>query len=74
MLNHLYGATLWPEPVPRQHQAEDPTDSFLLDLMEAAQPDYAITGDKRSGLLKLEKLGRTKILTAGDFCASVLRP
>jgi hypothetical protein len=45
----------------------------LLDLMEAAQPDYAVTGDKRSGLLQLDKLGRTKILKASSFCAEVLR-
>jgi predicted nucleic acid-binding protein len=40
---------------------------------EAAQPDYARTGDKRAGLLKLDELGRTEILTAGEFCADVLR-
>ena len=72
MLNHLYGSTVWPEPILRKHQASDPTDSFLLDLMEAAQPDYAVTGDKRSGLLQLETLGRTKILKASAFCAEVL--
>jgi putative PIN family toxin of toxin-antitoxin system len=72
MLNHLYGATVWPEPVPRKHQAADPTDSFLLDLIEAAQPDHAVTGDKRAGLLKLRTLGRTRILTAKEFCSEVL--
>jgi len=73
MLRNLYGATVWPEPLPHVHEADDPTDSFLLNLIEAAQPDYALTGDKRAGLLKLDKLGRTKILTAGEFCADVLR-
>jgi predicted nucleic acid-binding protein len=72
-LNHLYGATVWTDPLPRAHEADDPTDSFLLNLIEAAQPDYTVTDDKRAGLLKLEKLGRTRILTAGEFCASVLR-
>lgn len=72
MLNHLYGSTVWPEPVPRKHQAVDPTDSYLLDLIDAAQPDYAVTGDKRSGLIQLDKLGRTKILRASVFCAQVL--
>jgi len=72
MLNNLYGATVWPDPLPRKHQAADPADSFLLDLMDAAQPDYAVTGDKRSGLLQLGKLGRTKILSAHDFCNQVL--
>lgn len=73
MLNRLYGATVWRESLPRKHKADDPTDSFLLDLIEAAQPDFAVTGDKRSGLLKLETLGRTKILNAGEFCVDVLR-
>lgn len=72
MLNNLYSATVWPDPLPRKHEAADPADSYLLDLMEAAQPDYAVTGDKRSGLLQLEKLGRTKILGATVFISRVL--
>jgi uncharacterized protein len=72
MLNHLYSATVWPGPLPRKHDAADPTDSYLLNLIESAQPDYAVTGDKRSGLLQLGKLGRTKILPASAFCADVL--
>ncbi|MGO9337472.1 MAG: putative toxin-antitoxin system toxin component, PIN family [Terracidiphilus sp.] len=72
MLNHLYGATVWPDPIPRKHQAADPTDSFLLDLIDAAQPDYAVTGDRRTGILKLDSLGQTKILKVSAFCADVL--
>ncbi len=72
MLNHIYGATVWKGPLPHRHEAADPTDNFLLDLIGAAQPDYAVTGDKRSGLLQLDKLGRTKILKASAFCAEVL--
>ena len=72
MLNHLHGANLWQEPLPRKHQAADPADSYLLDLIEAAQPDYAVTGDKRSGLLQLDRLGRTKILSAKSFLSQVL--
>jgi putative PIN family toxin of toxin-antitoxin system len=72
MLNHLYSATVWEGPLPRRHHAADPADSYLLDLIEVAQPDYAVTGDKRSGLLQLDKLGRTKILKASAFCAEVL--
>jgi putative PIN family toxin of toxin-antitoxin system len=72
MLNHLYGATVWPVPLPRKHQAADPTDSYLLDLIELAQPDFAVTGDKRSGLLELAKLGRTKILSVTAFSTRVL--
>ena len=72
MLNHLHGADLWQERLPRKHEAADPADSYLLDLIEAAQPDYVVTGDKRSGLLELDKLGRTKILKASVFCTEVL--
>jgi hypothetical protein len=72
MLNNLYSVTIWTGPLPRKHEASDPTDSYLLDLIEAAQPDYAVTGDKRSGLLQLDKMGRTKILSATDFCSQVL--
>jgi predicted nucleic acid-binding protein len=72
MLNHLYSATVWPASLPRKHEAADPADSYLLDLIEAAQPDYAVTGDKRSGLLQLERMGRTRILSATAFCTQVL--
>jgi hypothetical protein len=72
MLNHLYKATVWQGPLPRKHEAADPADSYLLDLIEVAQPDYAVTGDKRSGLLRLDTLGRTKILGATAFISQVL--
>ena len=72
LVNNLHRAEVWPGPLPRKHQAADPADSYLLDLMEAAQTDYAVTGDKRSGLLEIEKLGRTKILSATAFSLHVL--
>ena len=73
MLNRLYAATVWPAPIPRKHQAADPTDSYLLDVIDAAQPDFAVTGDKRAGLLQLQSLGRTTILSPSSFCETVLR-
>jgi putative PIN family toxin of toxin-antitoxin system len=72
LVNNLHRATVWPSPIPRKHEATDPADSYLLDLIEVAQPDYAVTGDKRAGLLDLDTLGRTKILKAGVFCTEVL--
>lgn len=72
LVNRLYDADPWRKPIPRKHEAADPTDSFLLDLIEAAQPDYAVTGDKSAGMLQLEKLGRTRILGATAFCTQVL--
>jgi uncharacterized protein len=56
MLNRLYGATVWPTPIPRKHKAADPTDSYLLDLIDAAQSDYAVTGDKRSAFSNSNRL------------------
>lgn len=72
MLNNLYNATVWPAPIPRKHQAADPADSYLLDLIDAAQPDYTITGDKRAGILQSKSLGRTKIVIASNFVSTVL--
>ncbi len=74
MLNNFYAATVWPGPLSHRHKAADPADSYLLDLIDAAQPDYAVTGDKRSGLLEWGTLGRTKILSATEFYEKVLRP
>ena len=73
MINNLYRATVWDKPLPDKHQSADPTDNYLLNLIDAAQPDYAVTGDHRSGLLTLQSLGRTRILAAREFCDQVLR-
>jgi len=72
MVNSLYEADIWRGPTQRKHVAADPTDSFLLDLIDAAQPDFAVTGDKRSGLLQLGTMGRTRILSVSEFGANVL--
>ena len=73
LVNNLHRATVWDKPLPPKNQAADPTDSFLLNLIDAAKPDYAVTGDCRSGMLALQKLGPTRILTAREFCDQVLR-
>ena len=57
LLNHLYRATVWPAPIPHKHDAADPTDSFLLNLAAAAEAHYLVTGDKRSHILALGKVG-----------------
>ena len=43
----------------------DPDDNFLLNLAIDGNADYLITGDK--GLLILEKINNTKIITIADF-------
>ena len=72
LMNHLYNAWVWDKPIPAKHHADDPTDSFFLNLIDAVQADYKVTGDKRSGLLQIAKLNRTRILTANSFCLHVL--
>jgi putative PIN family toxin of toxin-antitoxin system len=73
MLNRLYAATVWPAPIPREHVAADPTDSFLLNLAAAAEAHYLVTGDKRSQILALKKICATSILTPREFCEQVLQ-
>jgi putative PIN family toxin of toxin-antitoxin system len=72
MLNSLYAATVWPGPIPHKFDAADPTDSFLLNLAAAAEAHYLVTGDKRSQILALKKVGATSILTPREFCEQVL--
>jgi uncharacterized protein len=72
LVNSMHGAVIC-EHLQHKRHAADPDDSYLLDLIDAAQPDYFITGDRRAGILPLNKLGRTKILTASAFCTRVLR-
>ena len=72
LMNHMHSAVVF-ERAPRRHESDDPADSYLLDLIALAQPEYFVTGDKRSAMLELERLGRTRILSATEFCAQVLR-
>jgi len=60
------------EKIERLHTADDPNDSYLLDLADCAGADYLITGDRESGLLKRRRIGRAGIVTASTFCEKVL--
>jgi uncharacterized protein len=71
MVNNLQGASLF-DGLPRQHEAADPHDAWLLDLVDAARADYLVTGDKRAGLLSRKRVGNAGILTATAFCQDVL--
>jgi putative PIN family toxin of toxin-antitoxin system len=72
MLNLMREAGLQ-EITRRGHVAEDPTDSYLLDLADCSGCDYLVTGDKRAGLLQRRKVGRAAILSAKSFHRDVLR-
>jgi uncharacterized protein len=72
LINNLTRARVWSEPLPRIHAANDPTDSFLLNLSIAVKADYLVTSDKRSKILDLKRIGTTTILTPRRFCEDVL--
>jgi len=71
MLNAIRKATVL-DQVPRRFGAEDPTDSFLLNLAAAASAHFLVSGDKRSGLLTRRRIESTRILTPRLFCETVL--
>lgn len=73
LINNLTHAQVWRSPLPKRHIADDPADSFLLNLAEAVKAHYLVTGDKRSHILDLVKVGETRILTARGFCDQVLQ-
>jgi putative PIN family toxin of toxin-antitoxin system len=72
LINNLRRALVLTQPLPLLHTADDPTDSFLLNLAEAVSTHYLVTGDKRFHILELGKVGETKIFTACRFCDQVL--
>ena len=45
----------------------DPFDNFLLSLALGGMADYLVTGDK-ADVLVIKRLGRTRIVTAGEMC------
>jgi putative PIN family toxin of toxin-antitoxin system len=55
-------------PLPRVERSSDPTDDFLLAIVEAGHADYLVTGDK-SGLLVLARHKAARIVSAREFAA-----
>jgi predicted nucleic acid-binding protein len=72
MINNIGRAKIF-TPLPRRHEADDPTDSYLLNLAEVSGAHYLVTGDKKSGLLQRKRVGTASIITAAVFCDRVLR-
>lgn len=58
--------------LPEAMDLNDPNDAFLLAMALASDADYLVTGDRRSGLLQRNTVGRTRIVTPSKFCAAVL--
>lgn len=71
MVNALAADAL-PDPPLGGHKANDPDDAWLLALAEAAEADWLVTGDRRSGLLTRGRIGRARIVTAAAFCKIAL--
>lgn len=55
-----------------KHETADVNDAWLLALAEKVNAHYLVTGDKRAGILSLQRLGQTQIVTASEFCEKVL--
>lgn len=66
LINDL-NSSIYIEPIPRKHTCDDPDDAYLLDLADASDADFLITGDHRAGLLKRRRVGRASIVTARAF-------
>ncbi len=71
MINNLQHATVLKRLTIAE--ADDPNDSFLLNMSIEGNADYLVTGDRRAGLLKRKKVERTRILTPTAFCLEVLQ-
>ncbi len=56
-------------PIDRLALAADEPDNRVLECAMTSKADYLVTGDK--GLLKLKKIGQTKIVSAAQFIAKV---
>jgi uncharacterized protein len=72
MLNYLQQTKII-EKIPRKYNADDPHDAYLLNLANAAQAHYLVTGDKRAGLLERKRIGGARIVTAAGFCEMALQ-
>jgi putative PIN family toxin of toxin-antitoxin system len=68
MINQIRALATLAEPSRPPKVAPDPADDFLFAIAESAHADYIVTGDK-SGVLKVRKHGRTRVLTVAEFAA-----
>ncbi len=66
MINYLHRAVVV-DRVPLLHEADDPTDSWLLSLAEIGKADFLVTGDKKAGILSRGRVASAQIVTATAF-------
>ncbi len=70
MINNLQLAVVL-EHLKIEMETADAGDAFLLAMATDGRADYLVTGDKRSGLLQLGHIERTRIVTPATFCAEI---
>lgn len=69
LLNRLHGAMVL-RRLPKVELSADPDDDYLLAMAKAGAADFLVTGDARH-LLRLRKLGRTRILAPAAFLRAI---
>lgn len=72
ILNNLQNAEVLENLKGVDVEIDDPNDKFLLAMALKGDADYLVTGDQKSGMFKLGKIGRSKILTPVDFSKNIL--
>jgi putative PIN family toxin of toxin-antitoxin system len=74
MVNNMQRATVLGAlpKLPDAQQINDPNDAFLVAMAIVSEADYAVTGDRRAGLLQLGSIGRTRFVTPAIFCVEEL--
>jgi len=65
LLNRLHGALVL-KILPGIDLTTDPDDNYVLAMADAGEADFLVTGDARH-LLRLRKIGRTRILAPTPF-------
>ncbi|MEE8210920.1 MAG: putative toxin-antitoxin system toxin component, PIN family [Acidiferrobacterales bacterium] len=72
MVNGLRQHAIVIKELPDVELSSDPNDNGVLATAVASEADYLVTGDKR-GLLVLERVERTRIVTARQFLKTLAR-
>ena len=72
LVNGLRQAEVFLRRLPDVSGSADPDDDFLLAMAVAGRADYLVTGDWR-GLLSLDRIGTTRIVTARRFATILFR-
>jgi predicted nucleic acid-binding protein len=71
LINNLHRAHVLPH-LSILIDLDDPEDAFLATQAIQGRADYLITGDHRSGLLKLRTVAAARIITPAEFCRILL--